>query len=122
MTKKEAIEYLQKNKPTSGFEGLAEAVDIAIESLQDNIQHPEPQPPENEIVKEYSDGKEKTLNNFEDWWKWVQDKHEDTLTEEVYDVARIAWHAGQSAVQEDIYVEPDDTETQPVLYYVNDGK
>jgi len=57
MTKKEAIEYLQKNKPTSGFEGLAEAVDMAIESLQ-----------------------------------------------------------------EDIYVEPDDTETQPVLYYVNDGK
>ena len=57
MTKKEEIEYLQKNKPTSGFEGLAEAVDMAIESLQ-----------------------------------------------------------------EDIYVEPDDTETPPVLYYVNDGK
>ena len=35
MTKKEAIEYLQKNKPTSGFEGLAEAVDMAIESLQE---------------------------------------------------------------------------------------
>ena len=57
MTKKEAIEYLQKNKPTSGFEGLAEAVDMAIESLQ-----------------------------------------------------------------EDIDVEPDDTETPPVLYYVNDRK
>ena len=37
MTKKEAIEYLQKNKPTSGFEGLAEAVDMAIESLQEDI-------------------------------------------------------------------------------------
>ena len=57
MTKKEAIEYLQKNKPTSGFEGLAEAVDMAIESLQEDIDIEPDDTVEPPVLYNVNDGK-----------------------------------------------------------------
>jgi len=37
MNKEQAIAYLRSNRPTAGFPGLAEAVDIGIAAIEESI-------------------------------------------------------------------------------------